>query len=109
MIVTLGITDDDACESLDCGQQVTLWNGPSMQSRHLAQRVFFTWAVQPPTGWRAGRGAALAGALTGRRVTRPAGGSGGAPDDLADASHTCSPGAGAQSAARWAAAGRLSR
>jgi len=45
VIVTIGITDDDACDYFACGQQVTLWNGRACGHGTIARRVFFTWAI----------------------------------------------------------------
>ena len=45
VIVTIGITDDQACEYFDSGQQVTLWNGHICGHGTIARQVFFTWAI----------------------------------------------------------------
>ena len=45
VIVTIGITDDQACEYFDSGQQVTLWNGHICGDGTIARQVFFTWAI----------------------------------------------------------------
>ncbi len=45
VIVTIGITDDQACEGSHSGQQVTLWNGHICGHGTIARQVFFTWAI----------------------------------------------------------------
>lgn len=45
VIVTIGITDDQARDYFDSGQQITLWNGRVCGHGTIARRVFFNWAV----------------------------------------------------------------
>jgi hypothetical protein len=45
VLVTIGITDDQAREYFAAGTHVTLWNGHICGSGTIARQVFFTWAV----------------------------------------------------------------